>query len=442
MSKSVVRKKIFSKGSHPSSGGGGGGDMFKATYDPANLSKQVITTAIDIGILDFVDLVNKTDLNGNNPGLDGLLLGQTYAVSGMDNFGYSTDCRYYVTAVANENGDTKPNEFGTMVAPSSSTAQFKTAEVSFSWASGNESPMTTRIGRNMFYGVTSGTSFDKWLIDGTTLCNIDYCRFYAVWGVEDLTANNLSNLELASSEFFGNIKIMVNENQLSRISRSSLFNSIVSFGSSVVDVYQEIVDSNIENSNIYFDVNTGATLNQTISGCEIRNVDIILESEAQLINCRIIGDSSNSPITITVPAGVKYTGKTFIYGVYSDFDTTIDISTLAAPPTLNQLTLPSPYNDYVGIYYLTNATNPVIIETITSIPAHPFRIVGDPVLGCDFKFQTVGTPPLPGYMFYSIVEAIVGAYATNGNHDYLVFQKYNIDGEPDALRLIEYQILA
>jgi hypothetical protein len=46
MSKSVVRKKLFSKGSHPSSGGGGGGDMFKATYDPANLARQVITTAI------------------------------------------------------------------------------------------------------------------------------------------------------------------------------------------------------------------------------------------------------------------------------------------------------------------------------------------------------------------------------------------------------------
>lgn len=442
MSKSVVRKKIFSKGSHPSSGGGGGGDMFKATYDPANLSKQVITTAIDIGILDFVDLVNKTDNNGNNPGLDGLLLGQTYAVSGMDNFGYSVDCRYYVTAVADENGDTKPNEFGTMVAPSSSTKPYKTAEVSFRWAAGFESPMTTRIGRNMFYGVSSGDAFDKWLINGTTNCNIDYCRFYAVWGVEDLTANNLSNLELTSSEFFGDTEITVNENQLSRISRSSLFNSIVSFGSSVVDVYQEIVDSNIENSDISFDVNTGASLNQTISGCEIRNVDIILESEARLINCRIIGNSSNSPITITVPAGVKYSGKTFIYGIYSDFDTTIDASGLPAEPTLSTLDLPSGLNTYIGVYNVVDLTDNIIIEKITSAPAHPFRIYGNPSFAVNFKVAGIGGSVNPGEIFATYLMTILGIYALADTHDYLEFKKDNIEGEPDALRITDYGILA
>lgn len=440
MSKSVVRKKIFSKGSHPSSGGGGGGDMFKATYDPANLSRQVITTAISIGRLDFIDLINKTNFNGNNTALDGLLPNQTYAVSGMDSFGYNADCLYYVTTVTNDNNDVVPATSGFLTAPFSASSNVY--RLSVRWNSGSEAPFACEIDSNVFYSISSvdSSALDRTQINGTTSVGLTNNRFYGNWAFTTSFTNAGLNVNLNGCDLYNNVSIDIQGDEGVQLTNVILSSSKVYFNSKSGFVAQTITNSTIERANVTFADNTSASTNSVLQNCTVKGLDLTIGVDVILTGCTFIG--KNTGYAISIPDGANYTGKTFVEGEWSDFDTTIDISTLAAPPTLNQLTLPSPYNDYVGIYYLTNATNPVIIETITSIPAHPFRIVGDPVLGCDFKFQTMGTPPLPGYMFYSIVEAIVGAYATNGNHDYLVFQKYNIDGEPDALRLIEYQILA
>lgn len=440
MSKSVVRKKIFSKGSHPSSGGGGG-DMFKATYDPAALNRQVLTTAISIEILDFVDLINKTNTNGNNPTFAGLLPNQTYAVSGMDNFGYNADCLYYVTTVTNDNNDVVPATSGFLTAPFSASSNVY--RLSMRWNSGFEAPFACEIDSNVFYSISSvdSSALDRTQINGTTSMGLSNNRFYGSWAFTTTSFTNAGiNVNLNGCDLYNNVSIDIQGDEDVQLTDVILRSSTVYFNSKSGGAAQIITNSTIEQANVTFADNTSASTNSVLQNCTVKGLDLTIGVDVILTGCTFIG--KNTGYAISIPDGANYTGKTFVEGEWSDFDTTIDISTLAAPPTLNQLTLPSPYNDYVGIYYLTNATNPVIIETITSIPAHPFRIVGDPVLGCDFKFQTVGTPPLPGYMFYSIVEAIVGAYATNGNHDYLVFQKYNIDGEPDALRLIEYQILA
>jgi hypothetical protein len=439
MSKSVVRKKIFSKGSHPSSGGGGGGDMFKATYDPANLARQVITTAISIGLLDFVDLVNKTNINGNNTALDGLLPNQTYAVSGMDNFGYNADCLYYVTTVTNDNNDVVPATSGFLTAPFSASSNVY--RLSVRWNSGSEAPFACEIDSNVFYYISSigAGELDRTQINGTTSVGLTNNRFYGNWVVTTSFTNAGLNVSLNECDLYNNVSIDIQGDEGVQLTDVILRSSSVYFNSKSGDAIQRIRKSTIEQATVTFADNTSASTNSVLQNCTVKGLDLTIGVDVILTGCTFIGKGTG--YAISIPDGANYTGKTFVEGEWSDFDTTIDLN---AAVTGNQLDLPNSYRFFVGIYNTTNAARiKYNIEAINigSEPTHKFKIYGNADDSTTFVPTGIGGSANDGQFFATYVMTIAGLYILADTYDYLEFKKDNIKGEPDALRITDYGIL-
>lgn len=440
MSKSVVRKKIFSKGSHPSSGGGGGGDMFKATYDPANLSRQVITTAISIGRLDFIDLINKTNFNGNNTALDGLLPNQTYAVSGMDSFGYNADCLYYVTTVTNDNNDVVPATSGFLTAPFSASSNVY--RLSVRWNSGSEAPFACEIDSNVFYSISSvdSSALDRTQINGTTSVGLTNNRFYGNWAFTTSFTNAGFNVNLNGCDLYNNVSIDIQGDEGVQLTDVILRSSNVYFNSKSGVATQTIRNSTIEQANVTFADNTSASTNSVLQNCTVKGLDLTIGVDVILTGCTFIG--KNTGYTIAIPDGANYTGKTFVEGEWSDFDTTIDLN---ATVTGTQLDLPNSYRFFVGVYNTTNAaqTN-YSIDTINigTEPTHKFKIYGNADDSTTFVPSGIGGAVNAGQFFATHLMSIASIYILADTHDYLEFKKDNIEGEPDALRITDYGILA
>lgn len=440
MSKSVVRKKIFSKGSHPSSGGGGG-DMFKATYDPAALNRQVLTTAISIEILDFVDLINKTNTNGNNPTFAGLLPNQTYAVSGMDNFGYNADCLYYVTTVTNDNNDVVPATSGFLTAPFSASSNVY--RLSMRWNSGFEAPVACEIDSNVFYSISSvdSSALDRTQINGTTSMGLSNNRFYGSWAFTTTSFTNAGvNVSLNGCDLYNNVSIDIQGDEDVQLTDVILRSSTVYFNSKSGGAAQIITNSTIEQANVTFADNTSASTNSVLQNCTVKGLDLTIGVDVILTGCTFIGKSTG--YAIRIPDGANYTGKTFVEGEWSDFDTTIDLN---AAVTGNQLDLPNSYRFFVGIYNTTNAaqTNYSIdMINIGTEPTHKFKIYGNADNATTFVPTGIGGAVNAGQFFATYLMITLGIYALADTHDYLEFKKDNIEGEPDALRITDYGILA
>ena len=335
---------------YPNGGGGGGGDMFKATYDPAALNRQVLTTAISIEILDFIDLINKTNTNGNNPTFAGLLPNQTYAVSGMDNFGYSADCLYYVTTVANDNNDVIPAISGFLTAPFSASSNVY--RLSVRWNSGAEAPFACEIDSNVFYSITSAGvgELDRTQINGTTSVGLTRNRFYGTWTFTSTYTNAGLNVNINGCDLYNDTNIDVKGDEGVQLSNVILRNSSIYFNSKSIVSTQTIANSTIENANITFADNTSASTSSALQNCTISGLDLTIGVDVTLTGCTFIGKSTG--YAISTPDGANYTGKTFVEGEWSDFDTTIDLN---AAVTGNQLDLPNLYRFFVGIYNTTNA---------------------------------------------------------------------------------------
>ena len=439
MSKSVVRKKIFSKGSHPSSGGGGGGDMFKATYDPANLSRQVITTAIRIGRLDFIDLINKTNFNGNNASLSGLLPNQTYAVSRMDSFGYNADCSYYVTTVTNDNDDVVPATSGFLTAPFSASSNVY--KLSMRWNSGAEAPFACEIDSNVFYYISSigAGELDRTQINGTTSVGLTNNRFYGNLAFTTSFTNAGRNVNLDWCDLYNNVSIDIQGDENVQLTDVILRSSNVYFNSKSGVATQTITNSTIEQATVTFADNTSASTNSVLQNCTVKGLDLTIGVDVILTGCTFIGKGTG--YAISIPDGANYTGKTFVEGDWSDFDTTIDLN---AAVTGNQLDLPNSYRFFVGIYNTTNAARiKYNIEAINigSEPTHKFKIYGNADDSTTFVPTGIGGSANDGQFFATYVMTIAGLYILADTYDYLEFKKDNIKGEPDALRITDYGIL-
>jgi len=439
MSKSIIRKKIFSKGSRGSGGGGGGGDMFKATYDPAALNRQVLTTAIRIVRLDFIDLINKTNFNGNNASLSGLLPNQTYAVSGMDYYGYSADCIYYVTTVTNDNNDVVPATSGFLTAPFSASSNVY--KLSVRWNSGSEVPFACEIDSNVFYSITSGGigELDRTQINGTTFVGLTNNRFYGNWAFTTSFTNAGLNVNLNGCDLYNNVSIDIKGDEGVQLTDVILRSSNVYFNSKSGVATQTITNSTIEQATVTFADNTSASTNSVLQNCTVKGLYLTIGVDVILTGCTFIGKSTG--YAISIPDGANYTGKTFVEGEWSDFDTTIDLNAVV---TGTQLDLPNSYRFFVGVYNTTNAAHTkynIDAINIGSEPTHKFKIYGN-AEDLEFVPSGIGGAVNAGQFFANNLMTILGIYILADTYDYLEFKKDNIEGEPDALRITDYGILA
>jgi len=439
MSKSIIRKKIFSKGSRGSGGGGGGGDMFKATYDPAALNRQVLTTAIRIVRLDFIDLINKTNFNGNNASLSGLLPNQTYAVSGMDYYGYSADCIYYVTTVTNDNNDVVPATSGFLTAPFSASSNVY--KLSVRWNSGAEAPFACEIDSNVFYSITSGGigELDRTQINGTTFVGLTNNRFYGNWAFTTSFTNAGLNVNLNGCDLYNNVSIDIKGDEGVQLTDVILRSSIVYFNSKSDVATQTITNSTIEQATVTFAYNASASTNSVLQNCTVKGLDLTIGVDVILTGCTFIGKSTG--YAISIPDGANYTGKTFVEGEWSDFDTTIDLNAVV---TGTQLDLPNSYRFFVGVYNTTNAAHTkynIDAINIGSEPTHKFKIYGN-AEDLTFVPSGIGGAVNAGQFFATYLMSIASIYILADTYDYLEFKKDNIEGEPDALRITDYGILA
>ena len=439
MSKSIIRKKIFSKGSRGSGGGGGGGDMFKATYDPAALNRQVLTTAIRIVRLDFIDLINKTNFNGNNASLSGLLPNQTYAVSGMDYYGYSADCIYYVTTVTNDNNDVVPATSGFLTAPFSASSNVY--KLSVRWNSGAEAPFACEIDSNVFYSITSGGigELDRTQINGTTFVGLTNNRFYGNWAFTTSFTNAGLNVNLNGCDLYNNVSIDIKGDEGVQLTDVILRSSIVYFNSKSDVATQTITNSTIEQATVTFAYNASASTNSVLQNCTVKGLDLTIGVDVILTGCTFIGKSTG--YAISIPDGANYTGKTFVEGEWSDFDTTIDLNAVV---TGTQLDLPNSYRFFVGVYNTTNAAHTkynIDAINIGSEPTHKFKIYGN-AEDLTFVPSGIGGAVNAGQFFATNLMSIASIYILADTYDYLEFKKDNIEGEPDALRITDYGILA
>ena len=439
MSKSIIRKKIFSKGSRGSGGGGGGGDMFKATYDPAALNRQVLTTAIRIVRLDFIDLINKTNFNGNNASLSGLLPNQTYAVSGMDYYGYSADCIYYVTTVTNDNNDVVPATSGFLTAPFSASSNVY--KLSVRWNSGAEAPFACEIDSNVFYSITSGGigELDRTQINGTTFVGLTNNRFYGNWAFTTSFTNAGLNVNLNGCDLYNNVSIDIKGDEGVQLTDVILRSSIVYFNSKSDVATQTITNSTIEQATVTFAYNASASTNSVLQNCTVKGLDLTIGVDVILTGCTFIGKSTG--YAISIPDGANYTGKTFVEGEWSDFDTTIDLNAVV---TGTQLDLPNSYRFFVGVYNTTNAAQTkynIDAINIGSEPTHKFKIYGN-AEDLTFVPSGIGGAVNAGQFFATNLMSIASIYILADTYDYLEFKKDNIEGEPDAPRITDYGILA
>lgn len=440
MGKGITHTKVVSKlATGSGGGGGGGGDMFAAIYDPAGLSKQVITTAISIGRLDFIDLINKTNFNGNNTSFDGLLPNQTYAVSGMDYYGYSADCIYYVTTVTNDNNDVVPATSGFLTAPFSASSNVY--RLSVRWNSGSEAPFACEIDSNVFYYISSigAGELDRTQINGTTSVGLTNNRFYGNWAFATSFTNAGLNVNLNGCDLYNNVSIDIQGDEGVQLTDVILRNSNVYFNSKSGDAIQRIKKSTIEQATVTFADNTSASTNSVLQNCTVKGLDLTIGVDVILKECTFIGKGTG--YAISIPDGANYTGKTFVEGDWSDFDTTIDLN---AAVTGNQLDLPNSYRFFVGIYNTTNAAQTKYsIDTINigTEPTHKFKIYGNADDSTTFVPTGIGGAVNAGQFFPTYLMQILGIYILADDYDYLEFQKANIKSEPDALRITDYGIL-
>lgn len=441
MGKGITHTKVVSKlATGSGGGGGGGGDMFAAIYDPAGLSKQVITTAISIGRLDFIDLINKTNFNGNNTALDGLLPNQTYAVSGMDSFGYNADCLYYVTTVTNDNNDVVPATSGFLTAPFSASSNVY--KLSMRWNSGAEAPFACEIDSNVFYSITSGGigELDRTQINGTTSIGLSNNRFYGSWAFTTTSFTNAGiNVNLNGCDLYNNVNIDIQGDESVQLTDVILRSSNVYFNSKSGVATQTIINSTIEQAIVTFADNTSASTNSVLRNCTVKGLDLTIGVDVILTGCTFIGKSTG--YAISIPDGANYTGKTFVEGEWSDFDTTIDLN---AAVTGNQLDLPNSYRFFVGIYNTTNAaqTNYSIdMINIGTEPTHKFKIYGNADDSTTFVPSGIGGAVNAGNFFVSYAVVLASVYELADYHDYWEFQKADIGGEPNALRVTDYNTL-
>lgn len=440
MGKGITHTKVVSKlATGSGGGGGGGGDMFAAIYDPAGLSKQVITTAISIGRLDFIDLINKTNFNGNNTALDGLLPNQTYAVSGMDSFGYNADCLYYVTTVTNDNNDVVPATSGFLTAPFSASSNVY--KLSVRWNSGAEAPFACEIDSNVFYSITSGGigELDRTQINGTTFVGLTNNRFYGNWAFTTSFTNAGLNVNLNGCDLYNNVSIDIKGDEGVQLTDVILRSSIVYFNSKSDVATQTITNSTIEQATVTFADNTSASMNSVLQNCTVKGLYLTIGVDVILTGCTFIGKSTG--YAISIPDGANYTGKTFVEGEWSDFDTTIDLNAVV---TGTQLDLPNSYRFFVGVYNTTNAAHTkynIDAINIGSEPTHKFKIYGN-AEDLTFVPSGIGGAVNAGQFFATYLMTILGIYILADTYDYLEFQKSNIEGEPDALRITDYGILS
>jgi hypothetical protein len=172
----------------------------------------------------------------------------------------------------------------------------------------------------------------------------------------------------------------------------------------------------------------------------VKGLDLTIGVDVILTECTFIGKSTG--YAISIPDGANYTGKTFVEGEWSDFDTTIDLN---ATVTGTQLDLPNSYRFFVGVYNTTNAaqTN-YSIDTINigTEPTHKFKIYGNADDSTTFVPSGIGGAVNAGQFFATHLMSIASIYILADTHDYLEFKKDNIGGEPDALRITDYGILA
>lgn len=421
-------------------GGGGSGDMTKAVYDPANLAAQVLVEPISIDINDFADLINKTNGNGNNPSLNGLSCGQTYAISGMDNFGYSTDCIYYVNTIKNDNGDVIPNYCGVITSPSSISNNVYPLCVRWQ-PSGFEAPMSCVIERNVFHTLTSSSlSFDKTQISGDTLVTLDNSIFYGSWNIDlSSVVNKGINISIDGVHFLAESSLNFFGEESAEVVNTDIFKTSVNFNSNNSSLSQTIQGCNIRYCEVIFEDNTSGTVSQELNNCELSDVSMSIGRDVILSNCRFIGDGSGC--NIVIPNGYTASNKTFIQGVSSNFELTIELDDTV---TGNTLELPVNYRDWIGVYKTTNTSHSAYaINTIDvgTDARHEFRIYGNNTAPIDINLTSVSTPPVAGNICVSLDISFVGAFYLGTAWDYWVFQKSEIASNTDVLRVNKYSTL-
>lgn len=405
----------------PEGGGGGGGDMYKATYDPANLESQVLASAIQIDYLDFLDLIYKTNSNGNNPSLDGLLESQFYRVSNLDVNFYLDNCSYIVQAVLNENGDVYPDLRGTLV---KNSQYLGIAEIEFSPFSENIKYL--RYNRNDFNGFYDFACKSFSDIEDTTFagCSFnDTCSLSIINNTVNGSNIVFQNNYITQSNFLcardGNINI----------TGSYLNYSYVEFNCSSDTYSQYLLNCNINKSAIVFSDNDSAISTSALTTCNVDGVTLNIGKNVSLSNCTFIG--KNSGYTITIPDNYTASGKTFVEDEWSNFEHTIELDDVISA---NTLFLPSPENTFVGIYRTTNLTGSAkTVDLIQPFNAlHKFKIYGPSLKDITFNYTFSGSSATDGQIFISQLAATLGLFILQKIWNYLEFQKSDIEGSSNV----------
>lgn len=436
MGKGITHTKVVSKlATGSGGGGGGGGDMFAAIYDPAGYATQVLVEPISITFFDFLDLKDGTNLAGNNPSLNRLVLGQTYKISNLIAWGYNSNCRLYVSTVADESGIVKPEAIGTLTYPTGvDTNKVMTLIIDWYLLGVNQ----VFFQDNVIQTSVGTVPIDVGLSGGSVASTISSSRFYRTQYDVSGTGNQGGGVSILDTTF-NNCYIYVLDGQIVNISGSDVKNSALSFtpadGSGNLELFYTV----IENSVVTYNDNTGASTNTTLEECYVSNLSLTLGKDVSLIRCRFIGPGDW--LSITIPDGYTANGKTFIYGDRSDFETTIELDSTVSGGTL---TLPAAYTDWVGVYRTTNTsgTSYVIDKIDVGFNAmHRFRIYGNSDKKINFTVTNSGGAAAAGNFFVPYTVVFTGVYELTDYYDYWEFQKSDIEGEPDALRVTDYSTL-
>lgn len=434
MGKGITHTKVVSKlATGSGGGGGGGGDMFAAIYDPTGYAKQVLVEPIKIKYLDFIDLKDGTNDNGNNSSLSRLALGQTYAVSALTDWGYHLNCILYVNVVADETNTTRPANICTILAPS---VVNKVATAFIDWHNLNVEQIV--VNTNLIQDQAGSIPVDVAILSNTYTGQVASTNFKRTELDLSSTANAGDNVTIRRSSFDVSYIFVIGDNNV-EIGESTIKNSSITFTPTDGSAWQSINASRIDNSIITFNDNSSSTKDAYLEECEISNISLTLGRDVQLTHCRFIGPGDW--FNITIPNGYTADGKTFIYGDKSDFETTIELDTAVSGTTL---TLPSAYRDWVGIYRTTNTSAAMYtIDVIDVGPSalHRFKIYGNTLKKIDMLHTVVGGSAAAGNFFIPHFVAVTAVYEISDYHDYWEFKKENIEGEPDALRVTDYGTL-
>lgn len=434
MGKGITHTKVVSKlATGSGGGGGGGGDMFAAIYDPAGFATQVLVEPISITYLDFLDLKDGTNNNGNNSALDRLVLGQTYAVSSLVSWGYDSNCRLYVSVVADETGTTRPANVCTLTAPS---VVNKVATAFIDWL--NLTVEQVVIGTNLVQDQAGSVPVDVAILSNTYTGSCASTNFKRTELNLSSTSNAGNNVVLRRSSFDVSSLTVVGDNNVD-VLESTIKNSIITFTPTDGSCNQLINSCMIDSSNITFSDNSSSSADAYLERCEISGILLIIGKNVQLTNCRFIGPGDW--FGITIPNGYVADGKTFIYGDKSDFETTIELDSTVSGTTL---TLPTAYTDWVGIYRTTNTSGTTVLIDVIDVgvnATHRFKIYGNSTKKIDLTVTNSGGAAAAGNFFVPYTVATASVYTLGDYYDYWEFQKADIEGEPNALRVTDYNTL-